>query len=69
MKNKEIIAAGLVALALLAGCSKEKESTSTTTSTKSVTTPASPEEPTTTKESTLPPQPIQKANNIRFAGS
>ncbi len=31
MKTKEIIATGLVTLALLAGCSKKKESTSTTT--------------------------------------
>jgi uncharacterized lipoprotein NlpE involved in copper resistance len=29
MKTKEIIAIGLVTLALLAGCNKEKESTST----------------------------------------
>lgn len=52
MKTKEIIAAGLVTLALLAGCSKETESTSTTT--KSVTTavPDPAEEPITIKEST-----------------
>ncbi|WP_374089629.1 hypothetical protein [Methylomicrobium lacus] len=47
MKTKEIIAIGLVALALLAGCSKEKESTSSTT--KIVTTPAPSGEPATTK--------------------
>ena len=45
MKTKEIIAIGLVTLALLAGCNKEKESTSTSTTTKSATTPASAVEP------------------------
>ena len=42
MKTKEIIAIGLVTLALLAGCNKEKESSTTTT--KSVTTPAPTQE-------------------------
>ena len=50
MKIEAIIATGLVTLALLAGCNKEKESTSSTTS---VTTPATSKEPTTkTYEST-----------------
>ena len=43
MKIKAIIAIGLVTLALLAGCNKEKESSTTTT--KSVTTPAPTQEP------------------------
>jgi ABC-type uncharacterized transport system auxiliary subunit len=50
MKTKAIIVAGLVTLALLAGCGKEKEST--TTISKSVTTPASPEQPIQSQEST-----------------
>jgi uncharacterized lipoprotein YajG len=49
MKTKEILAIGLVTLALLAGCNKEKESTTTTS--KSAPTPASPIEPNKTQES------------------
>ncbi len=49
MKNKALIATGLITLALLAGCSKEKETTSTTTS---VTTPAPEPAATKTEEST-----------------
>jgi len=60
MKTKEIIAIGLVTLALLSGCSKEKESTSSTT--KIVTTPAPAGEPATTKtqESTSTTESVTK---------
>ena len=50
MKNKAIIIIGLVTLTLLAGCNKEKESTTATS--KSAPTPASPIiEPAKTQES------------------
>ena len=50
MKTKEIIAIGLVTLALLAGCNKGKESSTTTT--KSVITPAPTQESTSTTTTT-----------------
>ncbi|MDD5462947.1 MAG: hypothetical protein PHG00_15165 [Methylococcales bacterium] len=40
MKNKAIITAGLVILALLSGCNKDQESTSKTQESTTVTTPA-----------------------------
>ena len=70
MKTKAIIATGLVTLALLAGCNKEKESTSTHHHKSVTTTPAPTEEPATTKtQESTSTTTKQKKNNIRFAGS
>ena len=79
MKNKAIIATGLVTLALLAGCNKAEEPAATktqeSTSTTTTVTPAAPAEApavTRTQESTsttTTPAPATEGNNIRFAGS
>lgn len=64
MKTKEIIAAGLFTLALLAGCNKAEEpaATNTTESSPSATsgspteaTPVPAEEPAATTEESTPP--------------
>jgi uncharacterized lipoprotein NlpE involved in copper resistance len=49
MKNKVIISAGLVILALLSGCNKEQESATKTKESTTVTTPAPTGEPAATK--------------------